>query len=298
MAVRVPAILGVMAFVAGCGGSPWADEDQGEGDTSGAAVYGASMNEDLTMDSMVYDPETDEIVVNNIPFDGATAENGQARYARAGALGTSSFARYENVAGQMAYFAVFRRSDSGAVEAGAFGTSSYIDFGIGGAGARRSTETVNLPSTGEYTFTGEYAAVRVYENAVGAPSLPHYVTGDVTIALDFGDFDATGAIVGVIDNRTLYDNDGSEIGPMDDFVSLAMSEIDLETGKITDGVAKGVSLATTEELTSGQWSAILGGDGGTEIAGILVLEGDATDPPADGSDPFQVRETGVLIATR
>lgn len=290
------AALVSMLAMAGCDGNPWAGE--GEGDTSPGAVYGADMNEDLTMNSMVYDPLTDELVVNNIPFDGASAPNGQARYVNTGAVPGTSFSRYENVEGDLAYYAVFRRSTSGAVEGGAFATSGYINFGIGGAGAKRSTATVDLPESGEYTFTGEYAAVRVFENAPGMPTTPQLVSGTVRVSLDFGDYDNVGAIVGVINNRQLYDINGTPLGPMDDFITLAMSEIDRDTGTIVAGGAKGISYDTAEELTSGQWTAILGGPNGTEIAGIIVVEGAAGDVPLDGSDPGTVRETGVLIAVR
>lgn len=297
MWVKSAAVVSLLALAA-CGGNPWVEEDGAEPDLFGGSVYGADLEDQLTMDSMVYDPDTQELVVNNIPFDGANADNGQAVYTRTGAVGASSFSRYENTAGTMAYYAVFRRSASGATQAGAFATSGYIDFGIGGASAQRNTETVSLPTSGEYSFTGEYAAVRVFENAAGMPNQPQYVTGDVQIEMDFGDFDEVGAIVGVISGRQLFDVNGAPLGPMDDFVSLAMSEIDRSTGVVAAETAVGVSTSTAEELTSGQWTAILGGPEGTEIAGIVVLEGAANDVPPDNSTPGQIRETGVFIALR
>ena len=97
----IAALMGLSA----CGGNPWVEEDGGESDASGGAVYGAAMNGDLTMNSMVYDPDTNELIVNNIPFDGAGAANGQATYAQTGTLPNSGFARYENTEGDIAYFA-------------------------------------------------------------------------------------------------------------------------------------------------------------------------------------------------
>lgn len=286
------ALVSLLA-VAACGGNPWVEEDGAEPDVFGGSIYADDLNDQLTMDSMVYDSETQELVINNIPFDGATAENGQAIYTRTGALGASSFDRYEDAAGTLAYYAVFRRSESGATQAGAFATSSYIDFGIGGASAQRNSANVNLPNSGEYSFTGEYAAVRIYSDAAGVLDRPEYVTGDVEIEMDFGDFDDVGAIVGVISNRQLYDYNGNIIGPMDDFVSLAMTEIDRDTGIVTAGGASGISTDTATTMTSGQWTAILGGTEGTEIAGIVVLES------ADSSTSTElVRETGVFIAIR
>lgn len=285
----IAALMGLSA----CGGNPWVEEDGGESDASGGAVYGAAMNGDLTMNSMVYDPDTNELIVNNIPFDGAGAANGQATYAQTGTLPNSGFARYENTEGDIAYFAVFRRSTSGAVQAGAFATSGYIDFGIGGAAAKRATADVNLPDSGEYTFTGQYAAVRVYANSATSPNEVQFVTGDARILLDFGDYDTIGAVVGTVTNRQLYDGAGDLIGPMDDYIALATGEIDRETGTVGVTQAAGISTTTADELTSGNWQAVLGGENGTEIAGIIVLEGASDD---DGTE--EVRETGVLIVAR
>jgi hypothetical protein len=290
--------LALAAFLglAACGGNPWAEDDGGNADTSSDAVYGSDLNSKLTMNSMAYDATSDQIVVNNIPFDGATADNGQAVYARAGSLGSSGFGRYENVAGAHQYYAVFRRSDSGAVQGGAVATAAYIDFGIGGAAVKRSG-SVSLPSSGEYTFTGQYAAVRVYANSETSPNTVQYITGDSRIDLDFGDYDTTGAVIGTITNRQLYDNGGTLIGPMDDYIALYSTGFDPETGIITAATATGVSTSTTDTLTSGQWTGIIGGTNGTEIAGILVVEGDSGDSGGTATVE-QVRETGVLIAIR
>lgn len=171
------AAVGVTAVLSGCsGGNPFTgDPDTGSGDTSGNAIYGSGLNSELTMNSMAYDAANDQLVVNNIPFDGATAGNGQAVYARQGGLGATGFGRYENVAGELDYYAVFRRSDSGAVEGGAFQTNDYVTPGPGGAAVRRSG-SVNLPDTGEYTFTGEYAAVRSFTASATAPVDVQYPT--------------------------------------------------------------------------------------------------------------------------
>ena len=285
--------MALAAGLAGCGGNPFTDgSDTGSGDTSENAVYGTSLNSELTMNSMAYDATNDQLVVNNIPFDGANAPNGQAVYARQGSLGASGFGRYENTAGSVRYFAVFRRSDSGGVEGGAFQTGDYLSPGPGGAAVKRSGNT-SLPSSGEYTFTGDYAAVRSFNTSATAPVCVQYVTGTSTLDIDFGDYDESGAVIGTITGRQLYTANGTLIGPMDDYISFAGGVIDRDNGKITGGTASGRDLADSTELSTGGWSAVVGGAGGNEVAGIIVLTGQAGD---SGSDTM--RETGILIATR
>lgn len=285
------AMLMAVIGLSGCGGNPFTgNPDSGSGDSSGDAEYGTALNASLTMNSMAYDAEKDELVVNNIPFDGATAPNGQAVYARQGDLGATGFGRYENVDGDLNYYAVFRRSNSGAVEGGAFQTGDYVTPGLGGAAVRR-TGNVNLPSTGEYTFTGEYAAVRSFDDGPTAPVGVQYVTGTSSLSLDFGDFDGVGAVIGTITGRNLYAEDGSLIGPMDDYVSFSAGEIDRDNGKITGGTV--TNRKGGNELGTGSWSAVIGGANGTEIAGIIVFEGEG-----ENSNGNPMRETGILIATR
>jgi hypothetical protein len=294
MSKRVfPALIAV-SLVAACGGNPFQDDpgsDGGSPDTSVGSVYGDDLNNaDLTMNSMVYDPDSNEIVVNNIPFDGATAANGQAVYAQVGTL-PGGFGRYENTAGRLEYYAVFRRSASGAVEGGAFATNEYVRFGIGGAAAKRAAGAIALPSSGEFTFTGEYAAVRVFDSASGVGS-PQYVTGTSTILVDFGDFDGVGAILGTVENRQVLDVNGAPIGAMDDYVSLALGDIDRATGTVDGGGATGRELVGGAVVSTGDWSAVFGGANANEIAGIVVLEGTVDDIGGTGG----MRETGVIIA--
>ena len=83
MWVKSAAVVSLLALAA-CGGNPWVEEDGAEPDLFGGSIYANDLDDQLTMDSMVYDSESQELIVNNIPFDGATAPNGQARYARTG----------------------------------------------------------------------------------------------------------------------------------------------------------------------------------------------------------------------
>lgn len=302
MNIRLTAPLALFVLAA-CDGNPLGtgqDDGGGDGgtpDTRAGAVYGDAVDvDDLSMNSLVYDAARDELIVNNIPFDGVSAANGQAAYVNTGAL-PNGYGLYESVetaeTGRRQYYAVFRRSTSGFSQAAAVGTDDYIGFGFGGVTAQSNTASVALPGGGEYVYTGEYAAVRTFDKAeAGAPNEVQYVTGDVELDVDIRDFDVTGAVEGIIDNRMLYAQDGSFIGVLDDYVALATGEIDTDTLSVTSSNAFGVSFSDASTITTGNWAAVFAGPRGQEIAGIVVLEGTVT-PDADSGT---VRETGVFIA--
>lgn len=288
-------------LLAACDGNPLGTGDDGGGDggdpdTRTGAIYGDAVGADqLTMNSLVYDADRDELIVNNIPFDGESAPNGQAAYVRNGSL-PGGFGRYESVetatTGRRQYYAVFRRSASGYSQAAAVGTDDYISYGFGGVTAQSNSATVALPGGGEYVYTGEYAAVRTFDKTeAGAPDEVQYVTGDVRLDVDIRDFDVTGAVEGIINNRMFYGQDGTPLGVLDDYISLATGDIDRDTRTITSSEAFGVSFAGAETITEGNWAAVFAGPNGEEIAGIVVLEGTVTPDPDSGT----VRETGVFI---
>jgi len=285
-------LLWVVLLLAGCDGNPFV-EDGAQPDSADGKIYGEDLGQqDIVMNSLIYDPVTQTLVINNIPFDGATGENGEAEYARIDAL-PNGFEVYDNVAGR-SYFAVFRRSDSGYSQVGAVGTETYIQYGFGGLTAQRLNAAVSMPR-GEYVYSGEYAAIRTYDEAQpNSPNQVQYVTGDVTMDVDVSDFDVTGAVEGIISNRILYDENRNPIGALDDYISLATAEIDFETDTISSSAAFGVSFSDRANLTSGNWAAVFAGPNGEEIAGIVLLEGAA----GDGADPGAVRESGVFIALR
>lgn len=292
-----------LVLLAGCGGNPLgagngngAGGDEGDPDTSAGSIYGDAVDvEALTANSIVYDETNDELVINNIPFDGISADNGQAAYVRNGSL-PNGFGRYESVetgeTGRRQYYAVFRRSPSGFAQASAVGTDSYVDFGFGGVTAQRTSTSIRLPGGGEYVYTGEYAAVVTYDKGqAGSPGGVQYITGDVELDVDIRDFDVTGAVEGIIFNRTLYAQDGSEIGALDNFISLATGEIDPDTRSVLSSTATAFTSGGASTVASGNWAAVFAGPDGQEVAGIVVLEGAVSSAPGSGSS----RETGVFL---
>lgn len=277
-------IIGLCAAtgIAACGGSaPFGEE--GDADDSNNSVFLTEQNAELTANNISFDEESDTLTINNIPFDDPDNEyerittenfsNGFDAYQSAPAAGSNEFQ----------YFAVFRRSDSGDSQVAAAGTDEFISFGFGGAGAQRLSGQPGLPSSGIYSYNGEYAAVRTTRTGDGVGNGVQYVTGDIEMTADFGDFDDIGAVSGVITDRELYDTTGQLVGGLDGFISLANGAIDFETSQILASTA--VEIRGGDQTASGNWNGVFAGPGGSEIAGIVFVEGG------------EVRETGGIIAT-
>lgn len=297
--IRILLTASTLGLLAACsGGNPLFDEGNDGSDPNPDNYYATELNADLTMNAAVYDdndspgdPTDDKLIINNLPFDGSDAQgNGYARMNGAALAG--GFDAYESVGagepGDHKYFAVFRRTDNSQVAA--VGTGDYVGFGFGGATAQRIGNTT-LPGSGEYTYTGEYAAVRITTLDGGADDV-EFITGDVTMAIDFGDFDLTGAVEGIINNRDLYDNTGTWVAALDDYISLATAEIDFDNQLTLVSTATGYEIVGDVEITNGQWQSFFTGPNGEELAGFLVLEGSVPS----GGDDDTVRETGVFIA--
>jgi hypothetical protein len=281
-------VLVLCLGLAGCGdGVPFngPDEEPG-GDTSSgmSSVYFSPENSQLTANNITYDAATDTLTINNIPFDDPenkyqkiTTEafsNNFDAYESAPAVGSNEFQ----------YYAVFQRT--GQSQVAAVGTDEYVGFGFGGAGAQRLGAKPTLPTTGIYSYTGEYAAVRTTRNHATIPDGIQYVTGVVQMSADFGDFDGIGAVTGIVNNRRVYNTAGVDTGPLDGYISLANNgsgQIDSANAVITSATATEYDSANVATAT-GSWEGVFAGPGGKEIAGIVFVEG------------INVRETGGIIA--
>ncbi len=274
--------IAVLALVAACGdGNPFSIVEEGDDTTPGSA-YLTEEGALLSLNNIAYDATSDTLTINNIPFD--DPENKYKRIQTEAF--NNGFAAYESdpAAGtnEVQYFAVFRRSDSGNSQVAAAGTASYIDFGYGGAGAQRRGPNPTLPSTGIYSYNGEYAAVRTtLDTATG--NQVEFVTGDTTMRVDYDDFDDTGTVGGTIQNRSLYDTTGTQIGTLDGFITLQDSTIDFENQTINVANASEI---TTTGTRGGNWKGVFAGPNGEEIAGVLFVEGG------------DVREVGGFVATQ
>ena len=273
--------------VAACGdGNPFTDGDSADGDTSpGSVFFDSEQNDGLVANNVVYDAGTDTLIINNIPFD-----DPQNEYIRvtSEAFVNSGFDAYESDpapgSAELQYFAIFRRSDSGNSQVASTTSAEYIGFGFGGAGAQRLGADPSLPRSGIYTYNGEYGAVRTVLNSVGNGDRVEYITGDVELAADFGDFDDVGAVGGIVSNRILYDDTGTQIGTVAGIISLANGDIDFDNGAIENTTAVQLD-GSGAQVATGSWEGVFAGPNGEEIAGIVFVEGTDT------------REIGGIVAT-
>lgn len=293
--IRAIAVIASLVSLAACGPTNPFDESGAEAeDTSPNRLYATDLNEAMTMNALVYrdngtaDPTDDTLLVNNLPFDNSDVTGGD--YTRAGAL-PNGFDRYESpvtgAAGERRYFAVFRRT--ALAQGAAVGTGDYVNFGFGGATAQRFGKGgLPAPRPNSYTFTGDYAAVRI-TTLSGRTGDVEFVTGDATLFVDILDFDVNGAVEGIVNNREYFDVNGNSLGSLGDYLSLATADIDFTNSAINASEAYGYE--GTEQRMTGQWQGIFAGPNGEEIAGIVVLEGNVTSAEPDDT----VRETGTLI---
>ena len=228
------------------------------------------LNRNLTMNAVEYDAENDELVINNIPFDGP-----DGRYDRVGTLsnGGGYYASRETpTTGQIQSYAVFLRSDM--LEATAANGAEWSGFGYGGANINR--EDFNLPDSGEYVYVGVYSGVRTFDDRGGL----ELVAGDVEVLLDIDDLDPSGdiqgSIVGTVYNRqvTPLAGGGSNYGlPA---IQLTRVSFDTAQGYFVDGESRTFN-RDGDQIGSGTYEGLIAGDDGEEIGGYVVLEGVARE---------------------
>jgi len=179
-------------------------------------------------------------------------------------------------------------------------SGGFFDFGFGGFVYQRQGGVV-LPvqATGQAIFTGNYAGLRIYNNA---PDL-EYISGDMSLAIDFEDFNANNGVRGRVFNRQRFDESGVY---MDDLVDVNWT-IRQGTDSVTeDGeVLSNVFTTELDPLTGafltnleGDFTGIIAGDtldinDGGEIVGVIEMEGD--DLTRDG---VTIKETGGGILYR
>ena len=228
------------------------------------------LNRNLTMNAVEYDAENDELVINNIPFDGP-----DGRYDRVGTLsnGGGYYASRETpTTGQIQSYAVFLRSDM--LEATAANGAEWSGFGYGGANINR--EDFNLPDSGEYVYVGVYSGVRTFDDRGGL----ELVAGDVEVLLDIDDLDPSGdiqgSIVGTVFNRqvTPLVGGGSSYG----LPAVSMTRVSFNTaeGFFEDGESRTFG-RDGDQIGSGTYEGLIAGENGEEIGGYVILEGVARE---------------------
>jgi hypothetical protein len=270
-----------------------------------------------------YDGTTDQFTVDGLAFDGG---NIYARGVNVGSL-NGEFAVYEafqqfpdslndeliNQFTHRAIYGVSKNLDADGNPLTQFAivrTGAYINYGFGGFVYQRDT-SVNLPSSGQGIFRGKSAGLRDFEGGGGL----EYTTANVTLAIDFEDFNsATGTrgdgVRGTFYDRRVYDIDGADI--TDAVVSRINANNDASLTSIPNArfkVGPGVmdnngevigdifstytnNAGDSQEYEAGKYYAIVSGDDPNEIAGVIVLENSVE------SNNYTVRDTSGFIVYR
>lgn len=256
-----------------------------------------------------YDRATDTFTVDNLGFDGANV------YKRApGSLKTLGVTRVfvadkvvtDPVSGKpvgqvvpyTALYGVSKNQVNGEPRTSfaVVRTGGYNGYGFGGYVYDRNGGVV-IPTTGQATFTGKYAGVRIYTNATGL----NYTTGDMTVDVDFEDFNANDAVKGEIINRQVYDANGVPVSTVLPNVGWYIQEGvpsltkngeiqgDLFSTVIVDGKREIYETGTFNGIMAGNTTVKPGG----EIVGVVTLETAQEDDAG-----VKAQETGGVILYR
>lgn len=263
--------------ITGGGGNGGNGSGNGNGLCSGTTTCSGEVN------SFAYNPTTDVVTINNLPFDLG------GDYARDPSLDRLGFRGYRNNAGAEQYVALFATDLAEQVAAGVVGTDGYVGFGYGGT--MYSSTGASLPQNGEATFQGDYAGIRVTRDE---PSLADVAigtsTGTVHLRMDFDDFDVIGAIDVSIIGRQAFDSTGAGIGALPDLAATTTQHDGIKiksTSVVEAGTGAGDGQGTLEGIFGGTIGSGLNG----KIAGVIVIQG--TDPLATTRT---VMERGAFIA--
>jgi hypothetical protein len=333
--------LSALMVLASCGGNPFLGEDtppNGEGPPGVVGTEDPAANRPLERreaqvrtpgpdygngfaEGFIYNAANDTFAVDGLAFDGANVYTRDDQVSDLGPFQVyeGSEVYNDDVTGvpilQFPHRAVHGVSASGNTRFSIVRTGAYIPYGFGGFLYERNGR-VTLPSSGQAGYSGSYAGLRDFDGAGGL----EYVTGDMTMAIDFEDFNDFGGalgdgIQGTVFNRRVFNIDGSEVTQdiIDainenqqagfEITTLPNAEFSvgpgvlLPTGEVAGSITSNVNNGgAAEEYQTGKYFAIISDGGGIdagEVVGVIVLTGD--DPRFDG---VTVRETGGFILCR
>ncbi|MFZ1468761.1 MAG: hypothetical protein WAT09_07235 [Paracoccaceae bacterium] len=348
MSQRFTAVLLLTTFIAGCGGNPFApDREPGTGtnedDTGLPTQLPGTTTPTASKAITRYEDRNDangngyaenitlntdgSFSVDNLGFDGANAFTTSAAKPTLGPFGVYEAApvvtdpKTGNPIQQFEHRLIAGKSNSGRTGFTIVRTGAYESYGFGGFLMSRDATGVTLPDgtdgSGQATYSGKYGGVRDFD---GAPGL-QLTDGDMTVDIDFKDFNRGDAVKGVVRNRHIYDLAGNDITgnvlaamdakyDPDDVaaasVALPVLTFDVGPGAIdANGEIRGVlgSRITDYRGTdpqriifeAGNYYAIVSGPdaAGQEIVGIIVVE---SENPYLGN--VTARETGGFILYR
>ncbi|WP_438991398.1 hypothetical protein [Lentibacter sp.] len=275
---RFAAVLATLSFLGACSGDGTNPFDPPTAATTDPSTinnkYLFDLTDKLTMNSVTYDQTNNELLINNLPFDGPSQRYEHRRLQN----GVDVFRSIQTpTTGRVRSYAVFMKNANAEVTAAVGET--WAGFGYAGANVKRAA--YGLPSgVGEYVYLGTYGAVRTRDDG---PRL-ELVTGDVELLLDTGDFDPTtsaadsdttleGAIVGSVRNRLRTDPDGNAISNQLPNISLVLVQYDPATGSFVDGEV--TTYFGLDVRDTGEWEGLISGPQGETLAGYVVMTGTA-----------------------
>ncbi|AKS45548.1 hypothetical protein SAMN05444287_0644 [Octadecabacter temperatus] len=277
--------IAVTSVLAGCDGTnPFMVEvtspdgeteliDANDPNTDVNSQFAYDPTRNLTMNSVEYDATNDQLIINNLPFDGPDGvydDVAGARTVNASGQVTDIFENTEAVInGEMQYYAVFVQSDY--LDATSAAGREWANFGFAGANLNRTEYATPTPSQSSYEYLGVYAATRTY-NFRGGIEL---IRGDARLLLDVDDTDPLeglqGTVVGAITNRTRDTIGDTMVGDLPD-ISLISVEFNTETGLWEDGTAA-TYFDDGNVRDTGTHTGLIGGPDAEELGGYVILEG-------------------------
>jgi hypothetical protein len=332
--IRTVLLLGLLAGLAACSdGQPFFpdENDGGDGDGdgnggtggngTGASVSRSEEENDAGggfVEDVRYDRGSDTFFVDNLAFDG---DNVYRRDSDVPTLSDpGSRTRYRVFEGdevvsdpadgdtinQFEYRAIYGESRNRTADgepATSFAivrTGSYVDYGFGGFVYERNGG-VDLPTTGQAVYAGDYAGLRTFSGTNG-PGGMEYTTGEARVAVDFRDFNEGRGVRGQIGDRRAFDMQGNRIATGTGEGQLQLPDLVFDVGpgtveangELSNGLR---SYRNTpeglQEYETGTYYAIMSGPNAREIVGVVVVE--SSDPRFDG---VNVQETGGFIVYR
>lgn len=339
---RVVAALAAGLAVASCGGNPFITTPEPEtpappeDDDSVAELPGTTTPSAATpisryeardeatgsgyAENITFDPDTNTFTVDNLGFDGANSYSQRTFTGTPLATRLGQYRVYEAAAvvndpltglpiPQFSHRLLAGVSRSGDTEFALVRTGAYVGYGFGGFILKRNV-AVTLPTTGQAGYSGNYAGIRDFQGRGGL----EYTTGDMTMAIDFEDFNDGDAVQGRIFNRRIFDINGNDItrqvldawenDPDTEYnqgnalptllFEVGPGVIDAN-GELNGNLGSTVELAdgTLETYEAGNYYAIVAGEDADEVVGIIVVT--STDPRYD---TVTARETGGFILYR
>ncbi|MFM2365811.1 MAG: hypothetical protein RIR95_418 [Pseudomonadota bacterium] len=334
-------ILWSLLLLAGCGGNPFVDDGGVTPPPAGTSVSeltgtapssaagnvrrsevknkgpgGVAVTGNGFAEGYVHDPVNDSFAVDNLAFDGGNV------YSRVGSLnGASVYAgagQYPDtqtgvLIDQFTYRALYGTSTSGRSKFAIVRTGAYAPYGFGGFVYERNGSVV-LPTTGQAQYTGTYSGLRDFNGRGGL----QLTTGDMTMEIDFNDFNAaesaTGngaGIAGYVSNRRIYSLNGTDI------TAATLAEINVDKSLVTNPLTALPTLVFTvgpgvldnngevqgaldstfvndtgqvEVLDAGMYYGVISGTNADEVVGVIVVTSEF--------DGYTARETGGFILYR